>query len=517
MPSVLGLFAVGFPLYLLTLVIYRLFLSPLARFPGSKLTAASGWYETYLDVYRGGQFTFRIEEWHKRYGPIIRINPWEIHISDPEYYDVLYSNNTSFDKMQKWNKRFNGGAELQATVEHDIHHRRRVALNPYFSKRQILNFSPHIQGCAEKLSNKLIREFKDTPKVVSLNDAYAAFTGDIVCYYSFAWSYNFLDYEDFVAPFAIAVREVANAIHVFGHFPWVRAFVASLPDRFLALMNPSMRPIFQFQKEIERQIISIRDGENEEHKYVAHKTIFSDLFAADLPTQEKDVTSFQNQAAGIVGAGIETTRAVMTLASFHILSQPEILKRLRQELEAAFPDLARPPTLTELERLPYLTAVIHEALRLSYGVSQRLPRISPRQPMYYSSYIIPPGTPVSMTTYICHHNESIFPDSHSFNPDRWLNNPKVVPLKPATATTNTSHNVKESKPLTRYLVSFSKGTRMCLGMNLAWAELYIGLANVFRRVDMELWETGRGDVELRRDYFLPLAEVGSRGVRVKVK
>ena len=282
--------------------------------------------------------------------------------------------------MQKWNKRFNGGAELQATVEHDIHHRRRVALNPYFSKRQILNFSPHIQGCAEKLSNKLIREFKDTPKVVSLNDAYAAFTGDIVCYYSFAWSYNFLDYEDFVAPFAIAVREVANAIHVFGHFPWVRAFAASLPDRFLALMNPSMRPIFQFQKvwsflgplgtlirspadieqEIERQIISIRDGENEEHKYVAHKTIFSDLFAADLPTQEKDVTSFQNQAAGIVGAGIETTRAVMTLASFHILSQPEILKRLRQELEAAFPDLARPPTLTELERLPYLTAVIHE-------------------------------------------------------------------------------------------------------------------------------------------------------------
>ena len=68
MPSVLGLFAVGFPLYLLALVIYRLFLSPLARFPGSKLTAASGWYETYLDVYRGGQFTFRIEEWHKRYG-----------------------------------------------------------------------------------------------------------------------------------------------------------------------------------------------------------------------------------------------------------------------------------------------------------------------------------------------------------------------------------------------------------------------------------------------------------------
>ena len=54
--------------YFLFLVIYRLYFSPIAGFPGSKLTAVTGWYETYLDVVKGGQFTYQIEQWHMKYG-----------------------------------------------------------------------------------------------------------------------------------------------------------------------------------------------------------------------------------------------------------------------------------------------------------------------------------------------------------------------------------------------------------------------------------------------------------------
>ena len=68
MPSVLGFCLYLYILYLLTLVLYRLYLSPIAHFPGSKITAVSGWYETYLDVVKGGQFTFQIREWHRQYG-----------------------------------------------------------------------------------------------------------------------------------------------------------------------------------------------------------------------------------------------------------------------------------------------------------------------------------------------------------------------------------------------------------------------------------------------------------------
>ena len=68
MPSILESCLYLYILYLLALVLYRLFLSPIAHFPGSKVTAVSGWYETYLDVVKGGQFTFQIQEWHRQYG-----------------------------------------------------------------------------------------------------------------------------------------------------------------------------------------------------------------------------------------------------------------------------------------------------------------------------------------------------------------------------------------------------------------------------------------------------------------
>lgn len=146
--------------------------------------------------------------------------------------------------------------------------------------------------------------------------------------------------------------------------------------------------------------------------------------------------------------------------------------------------------------------VATKALRLSYGVAQRLPRISPHTCIRYNdTYTIPPNTPFSMSSYLTHHSPSIFPDSNTFNPDRWLNNPKTV----------------HGKPLSRYLVSFSKGTRMCLGLHLAWAELYIGLANVFRRVDFELFETGREEVEMASEFFVPKPKAGSKGVRAVVK
>lgn len=54
--------------YLIGLVIYRLYLHPLAKFPGPKLAAITLWYEFYHDVVRGGQYVFKIDELHKTYG-----------------------------------------------------------------------------------------------------------------------------------------------------------------------------------------------------------------------------------------------------------------------------------------------------------------------------------------------------------------------------------------------------------------------------------------------------------------
>ncbi len=61
--------ASGFSLaYVIGLAIYRLYLSPLAKFPGPKLAALTLWYEFYYDVIKEGRYTWRIREMHDRYG-----------------------------------------------------------------------------------------------------------------------------------------------------------------------------------------------------------------------------------------------------------------------------------------------------------------------------------------------------------------------------------------------------------------------------------------------------------------
>lgn len=56
--------------YILGLVIYRLYFHPLAKFPGPKHAAISRWHEYYHDVTRKGQFTFAIQEYHRKYGKL---------------------------------------------------------------------------------------------------------------------------------------------------------------------------------------------------------------------------------------------------------------------------------------------------------------------------------------------------------------------------------------------------------------------------------------------------------------
>lgn len=76
--------------YMVVLGIYRLYFSPLSKFPGPKLAIATGWYEFYHDVVQQGRYLWEIEKMHEQYGPIVRINANEIHIHDPEFYDELY-------------------------------------------------------------------------------------------------------------------------------------------------------------------------------------------------------------------------------------------------------------------------------------------------------------------------------------------------------------------------------------------------------------------------------------------
>lgn len=54
--------------YIVSGAVYRLYLSPLSKFPGPKLAALTLWYEFYYDVIKNGRYLWEIEKMHEKYG-----------------------------------------------------------------------------------------------------------------------------------------------------------------------------------------------------------------------------------------------------------------------------------------------------------------------------------------------------------------------------------------------------------------------------------------------------------------
>lgn len=306
------------------------------------------------------------------------------------------------------------------------------------------------------------------------------------------------------------------------HAPWINGVLKNLPDSVIQRLLPALGTFTAQKRSSVAQIKQIIAGENEQWRGKEYPTIFHSVLDSKLPPEEKSIARLADDAQMFVMAGTLTTASTLELIQFWLLSQPDTLRKLKDELSAAIPnpdDVGHIP-LSTIEALPYLTAVIKEGLRLSYGVSCRLQRIDPDNALMFTDkytgkqWSIPAGTPVGSTSVLIHRDESIFPNSQKFSPERWLDG--------------------KGPGLEKYLVSFCAGSRKCFGVNLAYAELYLGLAAIWRLWGscdesgarkawgsddvgaMSLWETGVRDVEIESDQFVPVAQKGSKGIRVMV-
>ncbi|OGE49313.1 hypothetical protein PENARI_c022G08547 [Penicillium arizonense] len=172
------------------------------------------------------------------------------------------------------------------------------------------------------------------------------------------------------------------------------------------------------------------------------------------------------QVFSLVFAGIDTSSIALTSGFWHILSCPGVLRRLQEELRSTTPDIGDTYDWKKVRRLPYLSAVVKETMRISSPAPGRFPRVVPPEGVHHKSSFIPGGTTISSSIYLIHQNPNLFPEPEKFLPERWL--------------------AEDSISLEKYIVAFSKGSRSCPGIHLAYLEIYTVLATFFNRFDMEL-------------------------------
>ena len=387
---------------------------------------------------------------------------------------------------------FGNSSSMFGTVSHDLHRLRRNALNPFFSKQAIGNMEPLVRDLIEKLCIRF-EGFRRTGEPVDTLKAYAALTTDVITTYSFNTSYGCIEDPDWKWEWPEAMVESTKGAHLNKQFKWVFPAMQATPEWIVQKVNPPVMNLINFQKDLACQIGGLMNDKSSESK-AAHRTIFHELIDCDLPAHERTLPRLVDEGQTMIAAGQETTSFFLKTTTYHILANKDIHDMLKAELKQAIPNSSVIPPLARLEALPYLHAVVQEGHRFSHGVLGRLERISPDKPLQCHGWTIPPGTPVAMTSLLQHRDSTKFPNPRMFDPNRWL--------QPG------------SERLEKYLVPFSKGTRQCLGINLATAEIYLTLATVFRRFDLELYETSAYDAEIAHDFFIPHGHGDSKGVRV---
>ncbi|KAK1230458.1 hypothetical protein PQX77_006452 [Marasmius sp. AFHP31] len=219
-------------------------------------------------------------------------------------------------------------------------------------------------------------------------------------------------------------------------------------------------------------------------------------YLLDEKNQTPDAPRFDiyaGEAMLAIVAGSDTAATSMSCVFFYILDDKPLFDRLRAEIDAAFPfnkGIVPHEDIAKLATLPFLNAVINEALRLQPPVPtglQRAPEPGSGGKMV-GSVFVSEDTAVHIAPYALHRDPRYFsPDPDRFWPDRWL--------------VKTKDQVELNQSA---FIPFSIGPMNCVGKALAQAELRAVIATLVQRFDMDLkagWDRAHWESDLE-DYFV---------------
>ncbi len=183
------------------------------------------------------------------------------------------------------------------------------------------------------------------------------------------------------------------------------------------------------------------------------------LSASDEEGKGMTDLEVHDELLALLLAGHETTATAMSWALYWIHRLPDIKEKLLKELKT----VEDPTDWMSIFRLPYLTAVCNETLRIHPVAMLTFPRVVV-EPVELLGYKLEPNTIVIGCIYLVHHREELYPDAEQFKPERFLD--------------------RQFSPYE--FMPFGGGVRRCVGEALAQFEMKIVLATILSNYDLEL-------------------------------
>ncbi|KAK3316388.1 cytochrome P450 [Apodospora peruviana] len=479
-------------------ILHPILLSPLAHIPNAHWSSPLSRLWILNTRWTGRENRIR-HALHRKLGPVIRLGPNELSISDINSVRTVYKGR--FDKSTWYSVFDNYGAPCMFSTRGAAEHsaRKRLISNVY-SKSYIQSSLAALAQAAAILHDRLLPLLEESvseaqiPHGIDLFSIYMAATMDFISAYIFGLGggTDFLRNKGYRDHFL----EMYKARNDYGFYDQELPAVT----RFCRRLGIPFCPKWVDSANRELEDWCRRRCDNVAAKVSSASGLSTKLDTSDEPVVwralvgglEKEAktngstsilypTALSNIRPSIASelldhilAGQETAGLTLSYLSWRLSKSLSLQAELRSELRTLNPNLKtnnkpnsrQMPDPKELANLPLLHALIMETLRLHAPIPGAQPRQTPDSGCQIGRYQVPGGSRIAATAYSLHRDEDVFPDSEKWDHTRWL-------------VEGEDDEEEERKKRQRQFWAFSSGGRMCVGSNFAMHEMKLMICAIY--------------------------------------
>ncbi|MCJ1387185.1 hypothetical protein MMC18_000025 [Xylographa bjoerkii] len=460
--------------YVVIVVIYRLTIHPLAKYPGPIVGRVTDWYSVY-HAWKGDRH-LDFHRLHQRYGTIVRFGPNRISVNSSSGMRAIYGPKCNVQKSNFYTvfNHFFQDPSTTSIINKDQHSRKRRILAKGLSERSLKaveqplisatqNLFQHVS--AGKVSGQVSAEAGkgwSTPQDMAQWFNYIAF--DLMGEFCFGESFDMVDKEDNRHIIDI-ISDGVQCLNIVGHMP--RLLELRLEN---LLFSRLVHGLHEYQRYSERQARKCMKKDPEKDA----QSVF-DLLLPDPNTNSEEaftITELTSESSLLILAGSDTTSTALAHTLFHLLNNPQTLKQLTAEIRSTFRELNEIQNNKALRDCQYLRACIDESLRLTPPVAGLMSREVLPGGLDIDGHHFPAGVDIGTCHYALQHSETYYRNAFGYDPLRWI-----------ISDRNTAEDVALAQSA---FCAFSIGPRGCAGKAMAYMEMTIILARMVWLFDVRL-------------------------------
>ncbi|XP_057458465.1 cytochrome P450 71A1-like [Lotus japonicus] len=372
--------------------------------------------------------------------------------------DIVFSDRPNLHGQQKLS--YNRSDIVFAPYNVSWREIRKLCVVHIFSSKRVSNFSS-IRKFEVKQMIKKISEQAASSVVTNLSAIQMSLSSTIMCRIAFGRRYEGTEgsrFHDLMHEF----QAMLASFFVSDYIPFV-GWIDKLTG-----MHARLEQIF---KEMDKLYQDVIDEHMDPNRQKPEEEDIVDVLLRLKKQKSLSINLTSNHIKGVLMdmlvAGTETTAATIVWAMTNLIKNPRVMKKLQEELRNFGGDKKELLDEDDVQKFPYLKAVIKETLRLQLPAPLLVPRQS-NENCIIDGYHISAKTMVYVNAWAIHRDPEIWKDPEEFYPERFL---------------DSSINFQG---LDFELIPFGAGRRICPGMPMAVATLELILANLIYSFDWKL-------------------------------